>query len=136
MNDPATNSAGTSDSQRPVAAFVISLIAGLWMLAAGGMMTLGMPMGPGMMGGASPWMWRHHMMGWMANSVMWPVVGALAGIVTLIGAAVMYQTPKSTPTWGVVILVASAVDLFAGAGGYLAGSLGVVGGVVAIMWKP
>jgi len=135
MIDNANKSDGSSGDQHPVAAFVISLIAGLWMLSAGGMMAVGWSMGADIMGGASPWMWRHNMMGWIGPGVLWPIVGFIIGILIVASSVAMLNSPKSTTAWGFVILVASGVDMFAGSGGYLASALGIGGGVMAIAWK-
>ena len=113
---------------RPVAAFILSLLGGLWMLTAGGMMTsFNSDWGPmgGMMGGGG-WMWSHGVTGW------WPWFGVLAGIVVLVGAAMLYAKPEQAPGWGIVILVAAALNLFLGMGGLLASLLGLIGGALAL----
>ncbi len=134
-------------ADRPVAAFVLSLIAGLWMLAMGSMMGWGyMGYGwgghmAGNGGAANPsayaWMWQHHRMmhGYWGGGA-WSWIGVVAAVLVLIGAFAMYSRPAVARSWGVVILVASAVDLLAGAGGFLAGVLGIIGGVLAITWTP
>jgi hypothetical protein len=120
-------------TEQPTAAFVLSLLAGLWMLAAGGMMG-GFGWG-GMMGG-----W-HGMGGWMCgwgrrNFGVWsPWFGIFAGIVVLVGAVMLYVKPEQRRRWGVVILVASALNIFFGMMGLLAGTLGVIGGVLALSTK-
>ncbi len=119
-----------SHAERPVTAFVLSLLAGLWMLLAGGAM-MGSAgwgsMGPGMMGGGGMgWMWGHGVIGW------WPWLGLLAGIIVLIGAAMLYAKPAQSQGWGIVILVASALNLFLGMGGLLASLLGIVAGALAL----
>jgi len=48
----------------------------------------------------------------------------------------LYSRPAAATGWGVVILVSSCVALLAGTGGFLAGILGIVGGALAIAWKP
>ena len=123
-------------TEQPTAAFVLSLLAGLWMLAAGGMMG-GFGWG-GMMGG-----WHSGMMGgWMWGrtgirgfGVWWPWFGALAGIVVLVGAVMLYVRPEQRRSWGLVILIASALNIFLGMMGLLAGTLGVIGGVLALAAK-
>lgn len=131
---------------KPAAAFVVSLIAGLWMLAMGGMMGRGYMGGHGwgghMMngdhtGGGYDWIWQHHqMMHGYGGGTWWSWIGIAAGVVVLVGAAVLYSRPASARGWGVAILVVSAVGLLAGAGGFLAGILGIIGGILAIAWKP
>jgi hypothetical protein len=114
----------------PTAAFVLSLLAGLWMLAAGG--TMGGFGWGGMMGG-----W-HRMDGWMWDlrmrsfGVWWPWFGVFAGIIVLVGAVMLYIKPEQRRSWGVVILVASALNIFLGMMGLFAGTLGVIGGVLAL----
>ncbi len=121
-------------TEQPVAAFVLSLLGGLWMLAAGGMMS-GFGWG-GMMGG---WQGMH---GWMMGpggirgfGVQWPWFGILAGIIVLVGAIMLYVKPEQRRNWGVVILVASALYMIVGMMGLLAGTLGVIGGILALAAK-
>lgn len=109
---------------QPIAAFVLSLLAGLWMLAAGGMMG-GVGWGR-MMGG------MQGMHGWGGRS---PWFGVAAGIIVLIGAVMLYVRSEQRRSWGAVILVASALDIFLGMMGFLAGALGVIGGVLALSAK-
>ncbi len=112
--------------ERPTAAFVLSLLAGLWMLATGTMMS---GVGEWGMGG---WMWGHGMMRGFAPTLWWPWFGLIAGIVVLIGAAMLYAKPEQRQTWGIVIVSASALNLFFGMGGLVAGVLGVIGGALAL----
>ena len=119
-------------TEQPAAAFVLSLLAGLWMLAAGGMMG-GFGWG-GMMGGQGMggWMWGR---GVRSSGLWWPWFGIFAGIIVLVGAAMLYVKPEQRRSWGVLILVASALNIFLGMMGLLAGTLGVVGGVLALATK-
>lgn len=126
-------------TERFTAAFILSLLAGLWMLSMGGMMG---GFGWGMMAGPSATAHFHHMMGgWMWGSGMhafgmsWPWFGVLAGIVVLLGAVMLYVRPQQHRTWGLVVLVVSAIDFFVGMGGLLAGALGVIGGALAMAGK-
>lgn len=127
--------------RQPTAAFILTLLAGFWMLAMGGMMY---GMGPGFVDGAGSWMWGPGMMRDMMPGMMpgfgvglgFPWFGAAAGIVLLIGSVFLYSRPEQSRTWGLVILVVSALNVLVGMGGLLAGALGVVGGSLAIAWKP
>ncbi|HAF70996.1 MAG: hypothetical protein XD60_0439 [Acetothermia bacterium 64_32] len=120
--------------ERPVAAFVLSLLAGLWMIfAAGGVISgynpawrWGWRMGR-MMG--SGWTWGREVADW------WPWLGVLIGIVVLVGAGMLYAKPRQASGWGITILVASALSFFLGMGGPLPSILGVSGGAVALAWK-
>jgi len=130
--------------RQPTAAFVLTLLAGLWMLAMGGMMY---GVGPGFVEGDGSWMWGQGMMRGMMGGMMggtmpgfgsgvwFPWVGAAAGIVLLVGSVFLYTKPEQSRTWGLVILVVSALNVLIGMGGLLAGALGIVGGSLAITWK-
>jgi len=120
-------------TEQPTEAFVLSLLAGIWVMAAGGMMG-GFGWG-GMMGG-----W-HGMGGWMGSRGIrtfgaWsPWIGIFAGIIVLVGAVMLYVRPEQRRSWGVLILVASALNIFIGMMGLLAGTMGVIGGVLALGTK-
>jgi hypothetical protein len=119
-------------TEQPTVAFVLSLLAGLWMLGVGSMMGSfgwGGMMGGwhgGMMGG---WIWGR---GMGSFGVLWPWIGICVGIVVLIGAVALYVKPQQRRAWGLVVIVASALNFFVGMGGLLAGTVGVIGGVLAL----
>lgn len=118
-------------TEKPIVAFVLSLLGGLWMLAAGGM-RCGFGWN-GMMGSRQDmWMWGRGMHGY---GLWWPWESVFAGVIVLIGAVMLYAKPEQHRTWGVVILVVSALNFFAGMGSLLAGALGVIGGVLAVSAK-
>lgn len=120
-------------TEKLTAAFVLSLLAGLWMLSAGSMMSgFGWD---GMIGhwqGMHGWMWGR---GMHTFGMSWPWLGVAAGIVVLVGAVMLYVKPEQRQSWGLAILVASALNVFVGIGGVLAGALGVIGGVLALSAK-
>ncbi len=110
------------------AAFVLSLIAGIWMVAMSVVMVGWAPSWGGlggMMGGG--WMGGHGAMG-----IGWGWLGIVTGLAVLVGAVGLYARPATAASWGVVILVASALNLLVGMGGFLASILGLIGGVVAL----
>lgn len=96
-------------------------------------------MGPGFAGGTSR-MWGYGMMHGVMRTLgpgLWfPWFGPLAGIVLLVGAIALYTNPRRANTWGLVILIAAVINLFVGMGGFLASVLGIVGGALAMSWKP
>jgi hypothetical protein len=117
--------------EQPTAAFVLSLLGGLWMLAAGSMMG-GFDWGDMMGGwqGMHGWMWGRGGMG--GFGLRWPWFGIFAGIIVLVGAIMLYVKPEQRRSWGVVILAASALYVVVGMMGLFAGTLGVIGGVLAL----
>jgi hypothetical protein len=123
-----------STETRPMAAFILSFIAGLWMLATRGLSCRFT--GPVVM--RWPWFWYHRMFRGAGDVTpffgFWSWLGAVAGILVIIGAVVIYTRPDQSALWGKIILIASAVSLIIGIGGFLPGILGIVAGALAIAW--
>ena len=130
----STSSATHSAYVSPTAPFVLSLIAGLLMLAGAGMAMMVFSYGTshygfmggyyGMMGGDGGWSY------WTA------AVGLIAGVAVLAGAVMIYARPASASTWGLVVLIFSVLSFF-GMGGFFIGAiLGIIGGILAMTWKP
>lgn len=138
----------TPTNERPVASFVLSLIAGLLVLAGSGVvMTSHFPVSGspyyygGMMGGYYGGMMGGYygMMQGFGFGGAWSyglgAIGILSGIIILAGAVMVYNRPAQASTWGTLVLVFSIVSLF-GMGGFFFGAiLGVVGGILALTWK-
>ncbi len=122
-------------AERPTAAFVLTLMAGVWILAmAVSWWGWGPHDGPssGMMGGG--WMRGH---GALALGGPWTAwLGLAAGTVLVAGAIGMYARPRTAPAWGVIVIIGTAVNLFVGLGGFLASVLGIVGGALAALASP
>ena len=128
-----------SIEQRPLVPFVLSLLAGLWMLGTGRMMYGMASMMDYMHGGgftddAGSWMWGHGMMRGVGMGLWMPWFGPIAGVIVLVGAALLYNRPGQARKWGLVIVIVSAVDVLIGMGGLIAGALGVIGGALAMSW--
>lgn len=107
--------------ERPTAAFVLSLIAaifillnGLVVVALGALLFAFFP-GLGMVLAA---------------------VGMIFGIIVLIGAIMLYARPEQHTAWGVVVLLFSIFSLVIGGGFVLGFILGLVGGILGIVFKP
>jgi hypothetical protein len=62
--------------------------------------------------------------------------GLASGIIVLASAILLMAVPNQRRTWGVLTLVFSVLS-FLGLGGFVIGAiLGIVGGVLALRWKP
>jgi len=62
--------------------------------------------------------------------------GLVFGAVVLASALLLVAVPAQRTTWGVLILVFSALS-FLGLGGFVVGAiLGIVAGVLTLRWKP
>lgn len=135
----------TQGSGKPVASFVLSLLAGILILV--GSVTVvglysGLPYYGGMMGGYyyGGMMGGYYGMmhgfgfggGWFYGLAG---IGVVSGVLILIGAIMIYNQPAKSATWGTLVLAFSIVSFF-GMGGFFIGAiLGVVGGILALTWK-
>jgi hypothetical protein len=125
-------------------AFLLSLIAGLWMAAtagiAGGTWMQGMmgaapygeyghPSGMYDWGGMYAWMYGRGVYG---AGAWWPWFGLVAGFLLIVGGFAVYLNPRRQHAWGAAIIVISALDFLFGMGGLVAAVLGAVAGLVAL----
>jgi len=127
--------------ERPTTAYILSLIGGI-MILVGGLSTVAMM-------GMWQWGMMHGWSGRFGPAVIdkWAFIpttftflglfGALCGIIVIVGAAMLNSRPEDHFRWGTLILIFSVLSIFGGMGGFLVGLiLGVVGGALAISWKP
>jgi len=64
------------------------------------------------------------------------VFGLVSGAIVLVSSVMLLTGKGQRRTWSVLILVFSVLSLF-GLGGFLVGAvLGIVGGALALQWKP
>jgi hypothetical protein len=70
--------------------------------------------------------------------VLFGLLGIVFGAIVIIGALMLNSRPLEHATWGIVIIVGSALGVFGGMmGGFGVGLvLGLIGGILAITWKP
>ena len=146
-------------NERPQIAFILSLIGGILILLGGGVSSIwfmfgGFSMGGmmggfgGMMGGFQGMMGGFQgMMGGfqgMMGSLGIPfgfmsgffLIGLVSGVIITIGSVMLNARPSEHNAWGMIILVFSIISLL-GMGGFLVGAiLGIVGGALALSWKP
>jgi hypothetical protein len=65
------------------------------------------------------------------------VLGIVFGAIIILGAVMLNRQPGQHQTWGVVILIFAILSIFGGMAGYLVGLIfGIVGGALAIAWRP
>ncbi|MEM3737243.1 MAG: DUF6114 domain-containing protein [Candidatus Bathyarchaeia archaeon] len=62
--------------------------------------------------------------------------GAMFGVIVLLGASMLYRNPSQKRLWGIVISVFSTLSIVVGGGVIVGFVLGVVGGFLALTWKP
>jgi hypothetical protein len=105
--------------EKPTAAFVLSLIGGIFILLGGiwlaivGAIIAIFTAGAGAILG----------------------IFAISGIIIIIGSAMMYNQATSAKTWGIIILILGIISLI-GIVTAVGGILSIIGGILAIVWKP
>lgn len=108
-------------SEKPTAAFVVSLIAGIFILlngiviaAIGAVLAVFMP----------------------GAGIVLAAVGLIFGIIVIIGAALMWMNPSMHVGAGVIVLLFSLFSIVIGGGFIIGLILGIVGGILGIIYKP
>jgi hypothetical protein len=138
-----------SDAEKPTTAFILSLIGGLFILLGGGMMSM---LGSYGFGGMMNGYWGYRMMdgyGWgygpgfgmmrgYGYGGMFGLAGVLFGVAVIVGSLMLYNNPGQHSKWGLVILIFSVLSIFGSAmAGFGIGLiLGLIGGILALTWKP
>jgi hypothetical protein len=133
-----------TEVEKSSVAFVLSLIGGMLILLGEGMrLMIGLvwfpgPYGFGMMGGFRGW---GGMMGYGYPGFGYGLFGILDlifGAIVVISAIMLNSKPYEHTTWGILIAVFSVLSIFGGVmGGFGIGLiLGLIGGVLAVIWKP
>ena len=136
-----------TNEERPTAAFLLSLVAGVFIILGGGMMSM---LGYGFMGmmdrygglGGSYGRWGGMMgpgFGMMGFAFgMMGFLGLIFGVIVIISALMVNSKPQEHTTWGTLVLIFSVISIFGSAmGGFGIGLiLGIIGGILAITWKP
>jgi len=127
-----------AERERPTAAFLLSLVGGIFILVGGAMSMFG-PFGfGGMMWGFRGMMgYRYGMMGGLGFGVF-GILGLIFGAIVIISAFMLNSKPHEHSTWGTVIVIFSVLSIFGSAmGGFGVGLiLGIIGGILGITWKP
>ncbi len=116
---------------KPTAAFVLSLIGGIFVILGGALIAFAGSVISGTFG-------------YLANGgsvgttvTIFGVVGMLMGLIMIVGGVMMYSKPTSAKMWGVIVLVLSILSWVFAIGGYVIGFiLGLIGGILAIVFKP
>jgi hypothetical protein len=131
-----------AEQEIPTVAFILSLVGGILVLLMGIMfLTIGTAFMGGMMGGYYPGMMGGYYYPGGAGFVSSIIAGIgiwglICGVLILLGAFMIYTRPGSHGIWGIIILIFSLLSFIAGGGFIIGAILGVIGGILAIVWKP
>ncbi|MCW4031953.1 MAG: DUF6114 domain-containing protein [Candidatus Bathyarchaeota archaeon] len=117
-------------SKKPEAAFALSLIAGIIFLINGALLgAVGSFIAPFIPGASET-----ALVTGILSTLM--VVGIILGIIVIVAALMLYRNPAQKTMWGIIILVLSIVSVFIGGGFGIGLILGIIGGILALRWKP
>jgi zinc-ribbon domain len=108
-------------AEKPTAAFVLSLIGGIFMLIGGIIVASVGAIFTSVIGGVG---------------VVLGLVGVVFAVIVIVGSIMLYSNPGSHTIWGVIILILSIIDL-PGVWGIGIGSLlAFIGAILALVFKP
>src|SRR2546422_9068311 len=113
-------------AEKPTAAFVLSLIGGIFiLLGAIVVMALASVIGSLMLiGGGDPNL-----------AYLYGAVGLIFAILVLVGAVMLWMKPQQHVMWGVVVLLFSLFSIITTGGFFIGLILGLIGGVPGIAWE-
>jgi len=116
-----------SDEEKPITAFILSLVAGILILITSilAIQEFYAPHSPSIFN-PNP------------TPIIPDTVGFIFGILIIIGAVkIISGDLQRARTWGVIVLIFSILSLFTSSNGLIIGPiLGVIGGAFALNWKP
>jgi len=105
-------------AEKPTAAFILSLIGGIFVL----------------LGGILVMVRRTILIGGLSG--VYRIIGIVWGILIIISAIMLNAQPAQHMTWGILVLVFSFLSWFGARGGIIVGFiLGLIGGILGIIWK-
>lgn len=121
-------------SEKPTAAFVLSLIGGIFIMLAGIVVAA-----VAAILGATTWALIPGIGATIGGLVIaLGTLGLIFGILIIIGAIqINTGEPGRVRTWSIVIIVLSVLSLFVCGGGFVIGFvLALVGGILGLVWSP
>src|SRR5437867_840994 len=114
-------------SEKPTAAFVLSLIGGIFILLGAIAVMVLMSVIGGLMLGVGP----------DPNILLiYGAVGLIFALIVLVGAVMLWMKPQQHVVWGVIVLLFSLFSIISTGGLFIGLILGLVGGILGIVWKP
>lgn len=127
-----------TSSPRPIAAFVLSLISGILVVLGGVIRGVWWTWGPMGWSGMMHEMEEHMpWQGYMWVTYPMSLLGIVFGAAIIVLAIALYTNPQHHELLGALIIVFSALSVTSYMGGMVIGLLlGVIGGILAIVWKP
>ena len=118
-------------AEKPTAAMVLSLIGGIFVILGGAFIAF-----VGSLVSSFGYLANGGTNGGTGVTIV-GVVGVIMGMIMVVGGFMMYSKPSSAKMWGIIVLILSILSWFTAVGGLVIGFiLGLIGGILAIMFKP
>lgn len=109
-------------TRRPAAAFGLSLVGGIIILATGILFTVVGALITLPIGGAGG---------------IFGLFGAIWGILVIASSMMLFNRPGEKLLWSALIIIFSLLSLFGAFGGFIIGMvLGIAGGILGLIWNP
>jgi len=84
--------------------------------------------------------WEEHTHSWGFEgpfSYSMGLLGIAFGVIVIVASVMLYLNPNQRQLWGALIIAFSVISVLSCMGGLGIGLiLGIIGGVLAILWKP
>jgi hypothetical protein len=135
------------ETERPSTAFLLSLIAGIFILLGGAVRSMiGLFWFGPMIDGFRGWGWMRgygygygyprYAYGFDYGFGFIGILGLIFGVAVIFSAIRLNQKPQEHTLWGSLIVVFSVLSIFSAMGGFGIGLiLGLIGGAMAIAWR-
>ena len=124
---------------KPSIGFILSLIGGILIFVSSAISTVWFAFGSSPFGDGDFWGMMagfHSMMGFNNDYLLgFSVLGLVCGVMVVIGSFLLNLRPLEHVSWGVIVLVFSAVSFVSMGGWFVGAALGIAGGVLAIAWR-
>jgi len=124
---------------KPSIWFILSLIGGILIFVSSAISTVCFAVGSSPFGYSDFWGMMagfHSMMGFNNDYLLgFSVVGLVCGVVVVIGSFLLNLRPLKHVSWGVIVLVFSAISFVSMGGWFVGAALGIAGGALAIAWR-
>ncbi len=121
-------------SEKPVAAFVLSLISGILVLLTSLFILVSVELLS--LGGEGLGIVFLEVIEALIRVL--GILGLIFGVLIIVGAVMIYSgTPQKVKIGSILVLVFSIISLFTVGGGFFIGFiLGLIGGILGLTWKP
>jgi hypothetical protein len=127
------------NARKPSIGFILSIIGGILIFVSSAISTVWFAIGSSSFGYGDFWGMMagfHSIMGFNNEYLLgFSVLGLVCGVIAVIGSFVLNLRPFEHVSWGVIVLVFSAVSLVSIGGWFVGAALGIAGGALAIAWR-